>query len=96
MILKLGMKHQGEKLYKVYINHGDVITLEKTFMILKKMDPMCWSAPTPGHVHVYGHVRGMAEKFVDTIGIFNRKRNSVKMNISGLAKIFHDQIDEIL
>ena len=27
---------------------------------------------------------------------FNRKRNSVKMNISGFAKIFHEQIDEIL
>ena len=38
----------------------------------------------------------MAGKFVDTIGIFNRKRNSVKMNISGFAKIFHDQIDEML
>ena len=38
----------------------------------------------------------MAEKFVDTISIFNRKRNSVKMNISGFAKIFHEHIDEIL
>ena len=38
----------------------------------------------------------MAEKFVDTISIFIRKRNSVKMNISGFAKIFHEQIDEIL
>ena len=26
-------------------------------------------------------IRGMAGKFVDTISIFNRKRNSVKMNI---------------
>ena len=34
------------------------------------------------------NVRGMAGKFVDTIGIFNRKRNSVKMNISGFAKYF--------
>ena len=42
------------------------------------------------------YVRGMAGKFVDTISIFNRKRNSVKMNISGFAKIFHEQIDEIL
>ena len=41
-------------------------------------------------------VRGMAGKFVDTISIFNRKRNSVKMNISGFAKICHEQIDEIL
>ena len=41
-------------------------------------------------------VRGMAGKFVDTISIFNRKRNLVKMNISGFAKIFHEQIDEIL
>ena len=41
-------------------------------------------------------IRGMAGKFVDTISIFNRKRNSVKMNISGFAKIFHEQIDEIL
>ena len=41
-------------------------------------------------------IRGMAEKFVDTISIFNRKGNSVKMNISGFAKIFHEQIDEIL
>ena len=41
-------------------------------------------------------VRGMAGKFVDTISIFNRERNSVKMNISGFAKIFHEQIDEIL
>ena len=41
-------------------------------------------------------VRGMAGKFVDTISIFSRKGNSVKMNISGFAKIFHEQIDEIL
>ena len=41
-------------------------------------------------------LRGMAGKFVDTISIFNRKRNSVKMNIAGFAKIFHEQIDEIL
>ena len=27
MILKLGMKHQGEELYKVYINHGLGMTL---------------------------------------------------------------------
>ena len=42
------------------------------------------------------HIRGMAGSFVDTMSIFNRKRNSVKMNISGFAKIFHEQIDEIL
>ena len=41
-------------------------------------------------------LRGMTGKFVDTISVFNRKRNSVKMNISGFAKIFHEQIDEIL
>ena len=41
-------------------------------------------------------VRGMAGKLVDTISIFNRKRNLVTMNISGFAKIFHEQIDEIL
>ena len=41
-------------------------------------------------------IRGMAGKFVDIINIFNRKRNSVKMNIAGFAKIFHEQIDEIL
>ena len=33
------------------------------------------------------YIRGMAGKFVDTISIFNRKRNSVKMNISAFAKI---------
>ena len=38
----------------------------------------------------------MAEKFVDTISIFNRKRNSVKINIDGFAKVFHEQTDEIL
>ena len=38
----------------------------------------------------------MAGKFVDTISIFNRKIHSVKMNISGFAKIFHEQIDEVL
>ena len=27
MILKLGMKHQGEELYKDYINHGPGMTL---------------------------------------------------------------------
>ena len=41
-------------------------------------------------------IRGMAEKFVDNISIFNKKRNSVKMNRSGFAKIFHEQIDKIL
>ena len=47
------------------------------------------------HLNV-SQIRGMAGKFVDTISIFNRKRNSIKMNISGFAKIFHEQIDEIL
>ena len=47
-------------------------------------------------VNHFAQIRGMAGKFVDTISIFNRKRNSVKMNISGFAKIFHEQIDEIL
>ena len=42
------------------------------------------------------YIRGMAGKFVDTISIFNRKTNSVKMNISGFAKIFYEQIDEFL
>ena len=41
-------------------------------------------------------IRGMAGKFVDTISIFNRKIHSVKMNISGFAKILHEQIDEVL
>ena len=45
---------------------------------------------------LYIYLRGMAGKFVDTISIFNRNRNSVKMNISGFAQIFHEQIDEIL
>ena len=27
MILKLGLKHQGEELYKVYINHDPGMTL---------------------------------------------------------------------
>ena len=47
-------------------------------------------------INIMPQIRGMAGKFVDTISIFNRKRNSVKMNISGFAKIFHEQIDEIL
>ena len=38
----------------------------------------------------------LSGKFVDTINIFNRKINAVSMNISGFAKIFHEQIDEIL
>ena len=42
------------------------------------------------------HIRGMAEKFVDTISIFNRKTNPIEMIISGFAKIFLEQIDEIL
>ena len=49
-----------------------------------------------GIITSYVQLRGMAEKFVDTISIFNRKISSVKMNISGFAKIFHEQIDEIL
>ena len=51
---------------------------------------------TDSTVLLLHRIRGMAEKFVDTISIFNRKRNSVKMNISGFAKIFHEQIDEFL
>ena len=51
---------------------------------------------TPRIVRMRVNIRGMAGKFVDTISIFNRKRNSVKMNISGFAKIFHERIDEIL
>ena len=27
MILKLGVKHQGQELYKVYINHDPMMTL---------------------------------------------------------------------
>ena len=45
---------------------------------------------------VQQQIRGMAEKFVDTISIFNRKRNPIEMIISGFAKIFLEQIDEIL
>ena len=33
MILKLGMKHQGEELYKVYINHDPQMTL--TYFMVK-------------------------------------------------------------
>ena len=42
------------------------------------------------------NVRGLSGKFVDTIIIFNRKRNAVSVNISGFAKIFNEQIDEFL
>ena len=38
----------------------------------------------------------LSGKFIDTINIFNRKRNAVRMNESGFAKIFYEQIDEIL
>ena len=62
-----------------------------TDLCLGKRDSSCH---LNGKMHE--NIRGMAGKFVDTIGIFNRKRNSVKMNISGFAKIFHEQIDEIL
>ena len=41
------------------------------------------------------HIRRLSEKFVDTFNIFNSKRNAVKMNVSGFAKVFHEQIDEI-
>ena len=37
-------------------------------------------------------IRSLSGKFVDTFNIFNRKRNAVKMNISGFAS---DE-DEIL
>ena len=42
------------------------------------------------------YIRRFSGKFVDTNNIFNRKRNGVKMNKSGFAKIFQEQIDEIL
>ena len=48
------------------------------------------------YIQNFRQIRGMAGKFVDTISIFNRKRNSVKMNKAGFANIFHEQIDEIL
>ena len=42
MILKLGMKHQGIELYKVYINHYPTITLtyfiEKQFQRRRSMN----------------------------------------------------------
>ena len=41
-------------------------------------------------------LRSLSGKFVDTIDIFNKKRNAVSVNISGFAKIFHEQIGEIL
>ena len=41
-------------------------------------------------------IRSLSGKFDYTFNIFNRKRNAVKMNISGFAQIFHEQIDEIL
>ena len=41
-------------------------------------------------------LRWLSGKFIDTINIFNSKRNAVKMNISEFAKIFHEQIDVIL
>ena len=59
--------------------------------------PGCANLPSCGtHPICESYIRGMAGKFVDTISIFNRKRNSVKMNTSGFAKIFHEEIDEIL
>ena len=45
------------------------------------------------HIRV---IRRLSRKFVDTIDIFNRKRNAVSVNISGFAKIFHEQIDDFL
>ena len=38
MILKLGMKHQGEELYKTYINHDPGMTL--TYFMARPRLPM--------------------------------------------------------
>ena len=35
MILKLGVKHQGQELYKVYINHDPEMTLTYFMSIIK-------------------------------------------------------------
>ena len=42
------------------------------------------------------NIRSLSGKFVDTTYIFNRSSNAVNMNISKFAKIFHEQLDEIL
>ena len=41
------------------------------------------------------YILSLSGKFVDTINIFNRKRNAVIVNISGFAKIFHEHVVEI-
>ena len=41
-------------------------------------------------------IGSLSGKFVDAINIFNSKRNAASMNMSGFAKIFHEQIDDIL
>ena len=46
--------------------------------------------------HFFGFGLPSTGKFVDTVDIFSRKRNAVGVNISGFAKLFHEQIEEIL
>ena len=66
------------------------------FILIYPLHATSWTRQSFDVSEVKIELRGMAGKFVDTICIFNRKRYSVKMNIAGFAKIFHEQIDEIL
>ena len=49
MILKLGMKHQGEELYKVYINHDLGVTLtyfiypSSQVSVYRTIGPLVWT-----------------------------------------------------
>ena len=53
MILKFGMKHQGEELYKVYINHDPMMTLISfTARSTKVAHAFEWGKLSIGHLKV--------------------------------------------
>ena len=59
MISKLGMMHQGEELYKVYVNYdpGMTLILKKLANILKICDSEKNWTPGASNIHVYYHIQ---------------------------------------
>ena len=66
------------------------------FFLIAPFPDLCLLVPFDMYSFVLYIVRSLSGKFVDTIDIFSRKRNAVSVNISGFAKIFHEQTDETL
>ena len=96
MILKLGMKHQGEKLYKVYINHDLGMTLtyfiypSSQVSVYRTIGPLVYVFPmTPPGVGPVWTPGARLARFIKrtTIHCYTQNRKALELVASG-KKIF--------